>query len=96
VYHSINESPQIFDDFLAKQLITEEEYESIGTKLADGVNFFVPDKAALCKEKESAIRMVVQNQIAPISLPRSKYTEDMLINSIKLGVKQYVLHCACQ
>lgn len=90
-YHSINESPKIFDDFLAQQLITEEEYENIGNKLASGINFFVPEKAGICTDKESALKMVIQNQIAPISLSRSRYAEDMLKLSIKLGVKQYVI-----
>lgn len=90
-YHSINELPKIFDDFLAKQLITEEEYESISNNLAGSINFSVPDKAELCKDKESSLKMVIQNQIAPISLSRSRYTEDMLKLSIKLGVKQYVI-----
>lgn len=90
-YHSINESPKIFDDFLVRELITEEEYEWIGNSLAGGINFCVPDKAEICKDKESALKTVIQNQIAPISLSRSRYTEDMLKLSIKLGVKQYVI-----
>ena len=90
-YHSINESPKIFDDFLVKQLITEEEYEGISNNLAGSINFFAPDKAQSCNDKESALKIVIQNQIAPISLSRSRYTEDMLKLSIKLGVKQYVI-----
>ena len=91
VYHSINESPKIFDDFLGRELITKEEYEGIGNTLAEGINFVLPDKSALCKDKESALKMVIQNQIAPITLSRSRYTEDMLKLSIQLGVKQYVI-----
>ncbi len=90
-YHSINESPKIFDDFLAKQMITEEEYEGISNNLSGGINFCVPDKAELCKDKEAALKMVIQNQIAPISLSRSRYTEEMLKTAVKFGVKQYVI-----
>lgn len=89
-YHAINEWPKIFDDFLAKELI-EEEYESISYNLAAGINFFVPEKAELCKDSESALRAVIQNQIAPISLSRSIYAENMLKLAIKFGVKQYVI-----
>jgi len=89
-YHSINEWPKIFDDFLAKELI-EEEYESISYNLAASINFFSPEKAELCKDKESALKAVIQNQIAPISLSRSRYSESMLELAIKFGVKQYVI-----
>lgn len=89
-YHSINEWPKIFDDFVVKELI-EEEYEGISYNLAAGVNFFVPEKAELCKDSESALRVVIQNQIAPISLSRSSYAENMLKLAIKFGVKQYVI-----
>ncbi|WMJ81793.1 class I SAM-dependent methyltransferase [Clostridium sp. MB40-C1] len=90
-YHSMNESPKIFDDFLAKQLITDDEYETISNILAGSINFSDSDKARFCKDKDSVLKAVIQNQIAPISLSRSRYTEDMLKLSIKLGVKQYVI-----
>lgn len=90
-YHSLNDAPKIFDDFLARELITDLEYEDIGNNLAKGANFFIPDKAALCTDRESALKLVIQNQIAPISLSRSRYAEDMLKLAIKLGVKQYVI-----
>lgn len=91
IYHSINESPKIFDDFLGKELMTEDEYESIGDKLAESIVLFLPERAEICTERESALKAVVQNQIAPITLSRSRYTEDMLKLSIKFGVKQYVI-----
>ena len=90
-YHSMNESPKIFDDFLAQQLITKEEHENISNNLAGSINFFVPEKAELCKNKEEALKIVIQNQIAPISLSRSRYSEEMLEIAVKLGVKQYVI-----
>lgn len=90
-YHSKNDELKVFDDFLVKQLITEEEYENISNNLAGGIGFFVPDKAKVCKDKESALKIVIQNQIAPISLSRSRYTEDMLKLAVRFGVKQYII-----
>lgn len=90
-YHSINESPKIFDDFLAKPLITEEEYKSISDILGKSINFSFPEKATPCIDNASALKSVIQNQIAPISLSRSRHAEDMLKHSINLGVKQYVI-----
>lgn len=91
IYHSINELPKIFDDFLGKELMTKEEYESISEKLAASIKFFLPDEAKSISDKEIALKEVVQKQIAPITLSRSRYTEDMLRLSIKLGVRQYVI-----
>lgn len=91
MYHAINESPKIFDDFLGKELITKEEYEIIGDVLAESIKFFLPDKSEICADKESALKAVIQNQIAPITLSRSRYTEDMLKLFIKDGVEQYVI-----
>lgn len=59
--------------------------------MAGGIGFVAPDKAKTCKDKEAALRIVVQNQIAPISLSRSRYTEDMLKLAVRLGVKQYII-----
>jgi methyltransferase (TIGR00027 family) len=91
IYHSINESPKIFDDFLGKELMTKEEYEHIGDKLAKSIKFFLPEEAEIITDKELALKAVVQKQIAPITLSRSRYTEEMLELSIELGVRQYVI-----
>lgn len=91
MYHSINESPKIFDDFLGKGLMTKEEYEGIGSKLAESISLFFPEEGKIIADKELALKEVIQKQIAPITLSRSRYAEDMLELSIKHGVRQYVI-----
>lgn len=90
-YHSKYEDPKIFDDFLANQMLTKEEFENISKHMAEGINFFNPDEAHLYSDQESALNWVMQSQIAPTPLARSRYAEDMLENAIKLGVKQYIM-----
>lgn len=91
IYHSINESPKIFDDFLGRELMTKEEYESISHKLAESIKFFLPEEAKIITNKELALKTVIQKQIAPITLSRSRYAEDMLELFIKYGVRQYII-----
>lgn len=90
-YHSLYENPKIFDDYLARQLIKDEEFNNISKNMAEGIKFFNPKEAHFYTNKESALEWVVQHQIAPTPLARSRYAEDMLENAIKLGVKQYVI-----
>lgn len=90
-YHSMYDNPKIFDDFLARHMLTEEEFYGISKHMADGINFFNPEQAHLYPDQESALKWVIQSQIAPTTLARSKYTEDMLENAIRLGVEQYVI-----
>lgn len=87
-FHSMYESPKIFDDFLAYDMIPEEkrpliqqyvtlknrQLESISSEHGpDQVNVFSP---------------LTQT---PNALSRARYTEDLLERSIKHGVKQYVI-----
>lgn len=91
-YHSLfDEEPKIFNDFLARDLITNDEFASISKHMAEGIQFFNPQEAHLYPDAESALKWVIQTQIAPTPLARSRYTEDMLKNALMLGVKQYVI-----
>lgn len=90
-YHSLYEEPRIFNDFLARQLISDDEFSSISKHMAEGIKFFNPKKAHLYPDEESALKWVIQTQIAPTPLARSRYTEDILEDAIRSGVKQYVI-----
>lgn len=51
-YHSENNKVKIFDDNIARLLLTEEEYRTISKNLSDGIKYFNPsfvgnDKEAL-------------------------------------------------
>lgn len=89
-YHSSYEEPKIFDDFLARELMGEEDFNSICGYMTQGIKYFNPDWPDN-KGPEEALKWIVQNNIAPITLTRSRYCEDMLENAVKFGCKQYVI-----
>lgn len=90
-YHSLYDEPKIFDDFLARRMLTDEQFDGISRHMAQGISFFNPEEAHLYPDTASALRWVIQTQIAPHILARSRYTEDRLVESIDLGVGQYVI-----
>lgn len=90
-YHSMNDNPKIFDDYLADKWLTKEEYAQISQYMANGINFFNPEHAAEFTDQKAALEWVVQTQLAPTPLARARYCEDMLKNAIMLGTKQYVI-----
>jgi methyltransferase (TIGR00027 family) len=89
-YHARNDQPRIFDDFLAYNLFTEEEFKNLGHNLAESLNFFNPERAASCPDQATALACVIQTMMSP-TLSRSRYTEDTLESAIKSGVQQYVI-----
>jgi O-methyltransferase involved in polyketide biosynthesis len=69
-YHSTYDSPKIFDDYLARQLLTDEEFLQISEHMANGISFFCPDGADKFSTKQEALKWVVQTQLAPTTLAR--------------------------
>lgn len=90
-YHALYDKPKIFNDYLARQLIKDDEFSNISKNMAEGIKFFNPNEAHLYPDEKSALKWIIQNQIAPTPLARSRYAEDMLKNAIRLGVKQYII-----
>ncbi|NMB97801.1 MAG: class I SAM-dependent methyltransferase, partial [Clostridiaceae bacterium] len=41
-YHSSENTVKIFDDYLAKDILTRDEYEQIAVNMAKGIKFFNP------------------------------------------------------
>jgi methyltransferase (TIGR00027 family) len=90
-YHSLYDNPKIFDDFLARNLLTDEEFTQISGYLAGGMKFFNPGQAENFVEPQAALRWVVQTQIAPLLLTRARYCEDKLKIELASGIEQYVV-----
>ncbi|WP_026906745.1 class I SAM-dependent methyltransferase [Paucisalibacillus globulus] len=91
-YHSKYDKPLIFNDFIANKLISEEEFSAISKNMINGIQFFNPDIGEEFKDdQEEILKWITQVQLSPISLARSSYCEKVLLNEIKLGVKQYVI-----
>lgn len=90
-YHAKYDTPKIFDDFLAHEMLTEEEFTSIRRNLADAIKLFDPERAASCPDQESALAFVMRAQSTPITISRARYTEDSLEAAITQGAQQYVI-----
>lgn len=90
-YHAEHDKAKVFDDFLARQLLTEEEYLSIGQNLSAGINFFAPEQAASCPDQTTALAAVMRAVSTPILISRARYTEDNLESAVRKGVQQYII-----
>lgn len=90
-YHALYDEPKVFDDTLARQMLTDEQFAGISGHMAQGISFFNPEEAHLYPDPDTALRWVVQTQIAPHILARSRYAEDRLADAMASGVRQYVI-----
>ncbi len=91
-YHSQNDSPKIFDDAVANDLITEKESAEIKKNLIQGIHFFSKERAqALQNRPDDILKWITQVQLSPTPLARAAYCETVLINELKLGLRQYVI-----
>jgi methyltransferase (TIGR00027 family) len=90
-YHAENDDPKIFYDPVARQLMTDEEYNQIMGYMIGGIDFFAPEKKSELAEPEEILKWVVQTQLAPTPLARARYCEDMIMNAAEYGTTQYVI-----
>lgn len=90
-YHSMHNTEKVFDDCLARKILTDEEYKLIETNMSKGISFFNPSFEGT---KEEALRWVVDNQLSPSPLGRAAFTERLLENAVSIGAKQYLIFAA--
>ena len=87
-YHSMNDTPKIFDDFLAYRLIPQEVRALIEQGLTKYKQFDDPEHTASCSDQPVPWTALMQ---ATNVLSRARYTEDALERAVRQGVKQYVI-----
>lgn len=87
-YHYKNNKYRIFSDNIAEKILSKEEIDAISNNMANGINFFNPNFVGT---KENALRWIVDNQLSPSVLGRSIFCEKSLLNSIKIGCRQYLI-----
>lgn len=87
-YHSIQNTEKVFDDYLAKDILTQNEYEQIASNMSKGINFFNPSFQGT---QEEALRWIVDNQLSPSPLGRAAFAEKALENAVRIGAKQYLI-----
>ena len=90
-FHTGNENHPVFTDYLAKELMTEEEYAAVQGYVLGGVQFFEPEIGSAAWEPKELVRKIVNTQIAPSPLCRASYTEQALKTAALTGTKQYVI-----
>lgn len=90
-FHAINEEHPVFTDYLAKELMTVEEYTAVQNYILAGAKFFEPEIAAEEQEPKELLRKLVNVHIAPSPLCRASYTEQSLKMAVLTGTKQYVM-----
>lgn len=91
-YHSKYDSPKIFDDFIAIELISQKDYHDIAENMVKGIQFFNREIAEKFKDNpDEILKWITQVQLSPTPLARAAYCENVLQNEIRLGVKQYVI-----
>lgn len=90
-FHAENEEHPVFRDFLAKELMTEEEYTAVQSYLFGGAQFFEPEIAPAEQTPKELLRKLINTHIAPSPLCRAAYTEKALKAAVLTGTKQYVM-----
>ncbi len=90
-YHSIHNTEKVFDDYLAKEILTQSEYEQIASNMSKGIKFFNPSFKGT---QEEALRWIVDNQLSPSPLGRAAFAERSLENAVRFGTEQYLIFAA--
>ncbi|SET86837.1 class I SAM-dependent methyltransferase [Paenibacillus sp. NFR01] len=91
-YHSRYDHPVIFNDSLAGQLITEQEFAEISGHMIQGKDFFSRGAEEPVGEKpEDILRWITQVQLSPTPLARAAFCEAVLQSEVRLGAEQYVI-----
>ena len=87
-YHARNNEIRIFNDSVAEQMLTEEEFLLISKSLSDGTGFFNPSFEG---SPEEALRWSVDNQLSPAPLGRAAFAEKSLERAVRVGARQYLI-----
>jgi methyltransferase (TIGR00027 family) len=91
-YHSRNDAPVIFDDFLAFDILGGEVQRSIEEMMMSLLRTVNPVAAASFNDTMSALSWLMQTGAATsIVLGRARYAEELLEKAVAQGVRQYVL-----
>ncbi|MFC9711038.1 class I SAM-dependent methyltransferase [Paenibacillus sp. NPDC056933] len=91
-YHCQYDTPLIFNDYIAKALITPQEFADIRENMIQGIHFFNPNMAHQLKDDpDKILKWITQVQLSPITLARAAYCEHVLLHEVALGLKQIVI-----
>lgn len=87
-YHFLNSAEKIFRDSLAKNLFSDEEYESLSVSLSKSAALFNP---SLLGGSEEALKWFMNTVISPLPLARGIFAQKALERAVSIGAKQYII-----
>ena len=90
-FQAENEEYPVFADYLAKEVMTAEEYAAVQDYILSGAQFFEPEIDLAKQEPKELLRRLVNVHIAPSPLCRAAYTEKALKDAALTGTKQYII-----
>ncbi len=85
-YHTKNSNIKIYNDIYAGKILNQFEIDNISKNMENGINFFNPEYKG-----DNPLLWIINNNLAPSVLARSRFNENYLFNEINLGLKQYVI-----
>jgi methyltransferase (TIGR00027 family) len=90
-FHSANENPKVFDDGMAAQLLTAEEYAFFEEMYYWRALKGAAEAPASPARRQSVVRAAMRAGVAGGILSRARFAEDSLEKAVAEGVQQYVL-----
>lgn len=87
-YHSEQGKDCIYNDEVARKILTPAEYEAVSANMINGISFFNPNFNGTDAE---ALDWIVNNNLAPTVLARGAFCERLLKNAVILGCRQYLI-----
>lgn len=87
-YHVSENEVTVFNDYLARDLLTDGEWQQALKHMTEGIDYFEETFQGTEKEK---LNQVMNYYISPTILARSAYAENMLENAVRLGTTQYLI-----
>lgn len=90
-YHSANEVSKVFDDWMAAQLLTAEEYAFFEEMYYRRTLRDNPQASRRPDQRRSVVTAAMRGGVAGSILSRARFAEEALEKAIAEGVEQYVL-----
>jgi methyltransferase (TIGR00027 family) len=91
-YHSAEPEPHIFDDPIARRLLSGTECQLLEKMCMEGLRQLYPKLAASCPDGPAFVSCMMRvGGTGAIVLSRARYIEDSLLNALAHGVGQYVI-----
>ncbi|MBF0507818.1 MAG: class I SAM-dependent methyltransferase [Deltaproteobacteria bacterium] len=90
-FHSINENPKVFDDWMAARLLSTEEYAFFEEMYYRGTVKDETEEPVSPTQRRAVVTAVLRAGAAGGVLSRARFAEDSLETAIDRGIRQYVL-----